>query len=198
MIETRDFTNPRSLAIHLSKYVTCPSTIVAGTANHFGKDRAISPREAVELVQAERKARERAKQLAEHKSCDSDKNDGEDFRPRGLVRVAKRSKADTEREARNQRLAEDYKNGVPKEELAGKYKLARRSVNFILHKMGACLDESEWKARLSAAGKKSKRGSGVWPDCPEHLKAEYLYLKRNKRIPAAEARAILEASQRGR
>lgn len=87
MIEARDFTNPRSLAIHLSKYVTCPSTIVAGTANHFGKARAISLDQATRLVMAERKARERLKKIAEHKGKDDGHLDGEDYRPRGLVKV---------------------------------------------------------------------------------------------------------------
>lgn len=79
MIEAREFRQPRDLAVHLSKYVTCPSTIVAGTANHFGKARAISLEQATRLVMAERKKRERAVEVAKHKAKESEKFDGETF-----------------------------------------------------------------------------------------------------------------------
>jgi chromosomal replication initiator protein len=82
MYEARDFTSPIEMARHLSRSITDPSAIRAHTANYFGKARAISDREAIDLVQAERKKRDRAKQIAEHKADNrSDKHDGEDYRP---------------------------------------------------------------------------------------------------------------------
>lgn len=52
---------------------------------------------------------------------------------------------------------------------------------------------------VSEAEDKRKRGlnSGrpaVWPDCPPELKADYRRFRHSYRIPAAEARAMLEGA----
>lgn len=38
------------------------------------------------------------------------------------------------------------------------------------------------------------RGARLWKDCPPHLHADYDFLIRRKRLPAAEVRKILEAA----
>lgn len=53
----REFVSPDQLAEHLSKYITCPSSIVAGTANHFGKHRAVSLDKAKRLVEMRKQAK---------------------------------------------------------------------------------------------------------------------------------------------
>lgn len=90
VIENIEWTTPKGMAKHLSKSLSCPSSIVAGTANHFGKDRAVSRSFAEELV-ALRKA-ERKKPFWSTGSRDSDTNDGRDFDPRHRDRPSRKIK----------------------------------------------------------------------------------------------------------
>lgn len=82
MIEARDFRTPNELAVHLSRYVSCPSSIVAGTANHFGKSRAVSREQAQRLIDKRREEEARRKRIAQHTSKGDASRDGIDFDPR--------------------------------------------------------------------------------------------------------------------
>ncbi len=62
-LESRDFTGPYDYAKHLAKYVTCPSSIVAATANHFGRHRAVSLDTARKLTEQAAEARKKTREL---------------------------------------------------------------------------------------------------------------------------------------
>lgn len=83
MIDAIEFTTPYAMAKHLAKYVNDPSAIVAGTANHFGRDRAISRDQAERMVLKRKKERERESTWVDRTAKDTpDFNDGWDFDPR--------------------------------------------------------------------------------------------------------------------
>lgn len=84
MIEAREFSSPHDMAKHLSKYVTCPSSIVAFTANYFGKRRAVPLADAIKFVQQRRQERQKAKDVAQHKCRDSGAFDHLPFKPAGI------------------------------------------------------------------------------------------------------------------
>ena len=89
MLETREFATPAGLAAHLAKYVTCPSTIVAGTINHFGRDRGVSLELAVRLVQQERKARRPAADEVEQVGEEKELTDWRDAMRAGSQKLGK-------------------------------------------------------------------------------------------------------------
>lgn len=86
-----------------------------------------------------------------------------------------------DRAYRRERILEQVRAGIDRDEIAASFKVSRCWVN----------------QTARAAGIPVKRGRGprrVWRDCPPHLIADYDFLIRRKRIPAAMAREILEAA----
>lgn len=103
--------------------------------------------------------------------------------------------------ARDAALAADWRSGGwTKAALAQKYGLSAHRVDTLLCRMGALLPADvlrERKARYGrAVGRLAMGGRpAVWPDCPEHLRDEYMRLRNVHGYRAAEARRMLEGDR---
>lgn len=97
---------------------------------------------------------------------------------------------------RGRRIAADYIGGMTQRELAEKYGLAESTIASRLIKRKMKLTPEQRRNRgIVGRAKGAKTGrKPVWPDCPPELRSEYMRLRKNKFIPAADARRLLEAS----
>jgi len=87
-------------------------------------------------------------------------------------------------------------------EIGARFKISASAVSMALKRRGVRNHPQAVKAmraRLSkrrqneiALGKRPGRPP-IWPDCPAHLKSDYCRFRKAYGIPAAEARAMLEA-----
>jgi transposase len=91
---------------------------------------------------------------------------------------------------RNEAMIADYLGGMSRAEVARKYGLHIGRLGKLLYQQRILLpvEERERRKRLT----ESPGRSAVWPDCPEHLRADYEMFRFRKRIPAAQARAMLD------
>ena len=89
---------------------------------------------------------------------------------------------------RNRKLIADYLGGMSRREVAEKYGIHIYRVAKIFRQQGVVLDADE---RARRKGRTPGRPP-VWPDCPPHLAADYAMFRFSKRIPAAQARAMLD------
>ncbi len=94
---------------------------------------------------------------------------------------------------RDRQMAAEYLGGSTRRQLAEKYDLHIQTVSKILRKQSARLSSEEQARRTRAARSPHCGRRTVWPDCPPHLKREYMRFRNHYGIPAAEARAMLEA-----
>lgn len=91
---------------------------------------------------------------------------------------------------RNRAIIADYLGGMSRRDLAVKYDMHIGRIGKIFWQQRILLspDERERRKRLTM----SPGRPAVWPDCPPHLLADYEMFRFRKRIPAAEARAMLD------
>ena len=101
---------------------------------------------------------------------------------------------------RDRKMAADFFGGMTQRELAKKYGLTPKHVasRLALRLKGVTISPEERRKRFLRAiqnGAKVGRPQ-VWPDCPAHLRAEYMRLRKTYEIPAPEARRMLEEDAR--
>lgn len=95
-----------------------------------------------------------------------------------------------ERAARRQEIIDDYLAGMTARECAEKYGLTFSTIKSQLCRWGVSLPPEEMRRRAQLAAAKSADKRMVWPDCPAHLRTDYLTLSRY--MSRREARAQLE------
>lgn len=112
----------------------------------------------------------------------------------GVRRMRTPLKADAAAE-RDRKMAADFRSGMTTRDLGKKYGLERDSVGARLSKLGVHISMSERvrRQKIAMARNGSKPGrKPVWPDCPDHIRPEYMKLRKHYGYRAAEARAVLE------
>lgn len=85
-----------------------------------------------------------------------------------------------------------YLSGVPVDEIASRVGITPQSVKVNLSRWGVRLPDAERKRRFAESARRLGKANAVWPECPEHLRADYETLRRY--MSAREARAKLEAA----
>ena len=98
--------------------------------------------------------------------------------------------------ARNASLFAAYARGFTRRDLAALYGLSIKGVDSLFQRHGVTLDPSE-RIRRQVHGRKRVGFKNVGrksccPDCPPHLRADYIALQ-GRGMRASEARATLEA-----
>lgn len=101
----------------------------------------------------------------------------------------------SEAEKRNRMMVADFRAGMTQRELGQKYGLETGSVSARLSKLGVHISLSERVRRQKASMHRNGTKAGrkpVWPDCPDHIRPEYMKLRKHYGFRAADARAVLE------
>lgn len=96
---------------------------------------------------------------------------------------------------RDRLMIADCLAGMSHRQLSEKYGLEIGSVSARLSHLGVRVPMSERVRRQREAMKRNGTRPGrtaIWPDCPSHLRREYLALRKHHGVPAAEARKALE------
>lgn len=98
------------------------------------------------------------------------------------------------RDARNKAMVADWLGGMMQVEVAKKYGISSARLSIIIRLSGARLSTAE-HGRRTQSGIKRRGRKLAWPNCPDHLRAQYIRMRKSYGYSAADARAILEAGE---
>ena len=97
-----------------------------------------------------------------------------------------------DRAKRNAAMIDDWLGGMVQTDVAEKYDISVSRLSVLIRRSGAVLSTAEHGRRVQAGIKTTRGRKPAWPDCPAHLKHEYMRLRKSYGISAQDARAAIE------